>query len=223
MLDILRNKLGYYVPEPQILNSKDFGVPQNRRRIYIVGFKDEVAYNNFKYPEATGRITRVGDILEKNVNDWYFLSQRYYEGLLKHAERHKAKGQGFGLQILDINGISNTLVVGNMGRERNLVQDEIRGHFYKEGMDRASTKNDAGVRKLTIRECANLQGFPKRFSFAQVSKTQAYKQLGNTVSVPAIKAVANEIRKSLNLSMTLPGKSVTSGDENLRQELLGTN
>lgn len=200
MLGILRDKLNYFVPEPQILNSKNFGVPQNRERIYIVGFKDKKAFENFKYPEGSDLVPRIRDVLEESVDDWYYLSQKYYEGLVKHAERHKAKKQGFGLKILDKDGISNTLVVGNMGRERNLIKDAVRNNFYKEGMDRALTKNNEGVRKLTIRECARLQGFPESFSFEKVSKTQAYKQLGNTVSVPAIKAVAFQLFNLLTQS-----------------------
>ncbi|HUD05105.1 MAG TPA: DNA (cytosine-5-)-methyltransferase [Patescibacteria group bacterium] len=186
MLDVLRNELGYYVPEPEILNSKNFGVPQNRERIYIVGFRDETT---FKYPTGNEKIPNLHDILEEEVEDeFYFLSQKYLDCLIRHKNRHEKKGNGFGLEILDPEGISNTLVVGNMGRERNLIKDLHSPIAFR--------KNKMGVRKLTIRECARLQGFPKNFEFP-VSRTQAYKQLGNTITIPVITSIGKHIKKSL--------------------------
>lgn len=190
ILDVLRNKLGYYVPDPAVLNSKDFGLPQNRERIYIVGFRDNIP---FEFPTPLTNTQSVADILEKRqVEEFYFLSQKYYEGLANHKARHQAKGSGFGFEILDPSGISHALVVGNMGRERNLIQDSPRIGFYPENTNKAIARNNLGVRKLTVRECARLQGFPEWFTFP-VSRTQAYKQLGNTVSVPVIKEIAIKI------------------------------
>ncbi len=186
--------LGYNVYW-EILNSKDFGLPQNRQRIYIVGFREKTKFN---FPQAVSMALKISDILESNVDEWYFLSQKYYEGLSNHKLRHKVKGSGFGFEILDKEGISHALVVGNMGRERNLIQDIPRKGFFKEGTDK-KLKNKFGVRKLTIRECARLQGFPEDFTFP-VSRTQAYKQLGNSVSVPVIRAVAKNIYAVLEQS-----------------------
>ena len=194
ILTILEKDLGYNV-HYSVLNSKDFGLPQSRARIYIVGFKDNV---EFEFPEKIQiKQPKISDILEKKVDEFYYLSQKYYEGLANHKARHSAKGSGFGFEILNPNGISHSLVVGNMGRERNLIKDRLSKNAYSEGMDKAKTKNALGVRKLTIRECARLQGFPDSFLFP-VSRTQTYKQLGNTVSIPVIKAVAIQIRKSLD-------------------------
>lgn len=194
ILDVLRNDLGYYVPNPVVLNSKDFGLAQNRERIYIIGFEQEI---NFEFPIGIEKEARIKDILEEDVDESHFLSQQYYEGLINHKNRHKAKGSGFGFDILDPKGIAHALVVGNMGRERNLILDKPRENFYKEGMNKLKTKNKDGVRKLTIKECARLQGFPISFTFP-VSKTQAYKQLGNTVSVPVITLIAKNIYACLD-------------------------
>jgi DNA (cytosine-5)-methyltransferase 1 len=172
---------GYTIFE-KILNSKNFGVPQHRERAYIVGIK--TPHKEFIFPLQSTRDGKkqVRQILEKKVRDKYYLSQKYYEGLMAHKERHSAKGSGFGCEILDPKGVSNTIVCGNMGRERNLIQD------------RAISINKWGVRKLTERECARLQGFPDDFKIP-VSSTQAYKQFGNAVSVP----VANEVARKLKL------------------------
>jgi DNA (cytosine-5)-methyltransferase 1 len=204
MLDVLENELGYYT-NYEILNSKDFGLPQKRERIYIVGFQDRIDFN---FPKPIENIQpKLTDILEEKVGDeTYFLTQKYYEGLAKHKERHRAKGSGFGFEILDPNGLSYALVVGNMGRERNLVLDKPKKGFYKPGMDKATSKNSLGIRKLTIKECARLQGFGHKFIFP-VSRTQAYKQLGNAVSVPVVKSVANLIYAAL-INMSKKRKAI---------------
>ncbi len=92
--------------------------------------------------------------------------------------------------------IANSLVVGRMGRERNLIRGIVKDGFYKDGMDK-SAKNYLGLRTLTVKECARLQGFPKGFVIP-VSDNQAYRQLGNTVSIPVIKVIARKIKKTLD-------------------------
>lgn len=175
---------GYTVVE-KILDSKDFGVPQHRERIYIVGIKNN--RQNFEFPklEKSSDDNKLKNVLEKKVPEKYYLSQRYYEGLLAHKQRHAEKGSGFGCEIISPEGVSNTLVCGSMGRERNLIKD------------RPVQKNKWGVRKLTERECARLQGFPDWFEIP-VSTTQAYKQFGNSVSVPVIRAIAKKLKKTLS-------------------------
>lgn len=170
---------GYKIYE-KLLNSKDFGVPQKRERVYIVGISNP--HKDFKFPSPTPKNKVVADILEENVPEKYYLSEKYYTGLLKHRDRHLAKGSGFGCEILDPQGISNTLVCGNMGRERNLIQDK------------PVQSNRWGIRKLTTRECARLQGFPDSFKIP-VPQTQAYKQFGNAVSVPVAHKIAVSLRK----------------------------
>jgi DNA (cytosine-5)-methyltransferase 1 len=193
--DILVNKLGYHIFY-KVINSKDFGLPQNRERIYIVGFSKKV---NFDFPEPTGEKLKVGDILEKEEADVkYFISQRYYECLARHKAYHRAKGHGWGYEVVDLNGTANSLVVGRMGRERNLIKEPIREYFYREGMNK-SAKNCLGLRTLTPRECARLQGFPEDYKIP-VSDNQAYKQFGNTVSVPVVEAIARRIIRFLKPS-----------------------
>lgn len=188
---ILRNRLGYFIYW-KILNSSDFGLPQSRERVYIVGFKKDVG---FKFPNPTNKRTKLKEVLEKEIDNKYFISQKYYECLVRHKAHHRARGNGWGFEIVDPEGMANSLVVGRMGRERNLIQEQTREHFYREGMDK-STKNCLGLRTLTPRECARLQGFPDSFEIP-VSDTQAYKQFGNTVSIPVVKATAKRMKKHL--------------------------
>lgn len=194
ILNVLRNDLGYFVPEPQIVNAKDFGVPQNRERIYIVGFHKDTGINEFNYPKPLNKKVTFADIKEKEVPATkYFLSTQYVQTLENHKARHESKGNGFGYAIIPDDGISNAIVVGGMGRERNLVLDH-RIIDFTPTTHIKGTVNREGIRKMTPREWARLQGFPDNY-LIPVADASAYKQFGNSVAVPAIQATAKEILK----------------------------
>jgi DNA (cytosine-5)-methyltransferase 1 len=197
ILNVLRNDLGYFVPEPQIINAKNFGVPQNRERIYIVGFRQDLNISNFEYPKPFEVNPTFEDVKERNVPPTkYYLSTQYVQTLVNHKARHENKGNGFGYAIIPDNGIANAIVVGGMGRERNLVLDH-RITDYTPTTHIKGTVNREGIRKMTPREWARLQGFPDNF-IIPVADASAYKQFGNSVAVPAIQATANEILKLIN-------------------------
>jgi DNA (cytosine-5)-methyltransferase 1 len=192
ILHTLRNDLGYFVPDPQIVNAKDFGVPQNRERIFIVGFLDEEACNSFTYPKPPKTIVTFADVkAEKEVSVKYYLSTRYLKTLRAHKARHASKGNGFGYAIVPDDGIASAIVVGGMGRERNLVNDD-RLTTFEPITHIKGTVNREGIRKMTPREWARLQGYPDNY-IIPVADASAYKQFGNSVAVPAIKATAKEI------------------------------
>lgn len=168
----------------KVLKAADFGVPQNRERIYIVGF-DKNRYSNaedytFKYPQPTNKKTCVGDILESSVDSKYTISDRLYQGHLRRREEHKKKGNGFGFSVFDA---------------KSEHANTLSARYYKDGseilIDQGEGKNP---RKLTPRECARLQGFPEKF-IIPVSDTQAYKQFGNSVAVPVVRAIAKNLIK----------------------------
>lgn len=199
ILETLRDDLGYWVPEPQIINAKHFGVPQNRERIFIVGFRKDINISNFEYPQSSGRKVYFKDIKErKTVPTKYYLSTQYLNTLRKHKARHSEKGNGFGFEIIDDNSIANAIVVGGMGKERNLVWDNRIIDFTPETKIKGEV-NREGIRKMTPREWARLQGFPDNF-IIPVADASAYKQFGNSVAIPAIQATGsvllNQLRKS---------------------------
>lgn len=198
ILNVLRNDLGYFVPEPEIVNAKDFGVPQNRERIFIAGFHTSTGISKFNYPISTNKKITFFDIKEKTVpSTKYYLSTQYLKTLRAHRARHEGKGNGFGYEIIQDDQIANAVVCGGMGRERNLVFDHRITDFTP--VTRIKGKvNREGIRKMTPREWARLQGFPDDF-IIPVSDAQAYKQFGNSVAVPAIQAMANEILRSLGI------------------------
>jgi DNA (cytosine-5)-methyltransferase 1 len=192
ILNVLRNDLGYFVPEPQILNAKNFGVPQNRERIFIVGFRQDLEVTEFDYPKPIDKKIRFIDVREeKTVPSKYYLSNQYLNTLIKHKARHESKGNGFGYEIIKDDGIANAIVCGGMGRERNLIIDH-RLEDYTPTTNIKGEINRQGIRKMTPREWARLQGYPDKF-LIPVADASAYKQFGNSVAVPAIRATAEKI------------------------------
>lgn len=198
ILNVLRNDLGYFVPEPQIMNAKDFGVPQNRERIFIVGFRKDLNITEFSYPKPSKKKVSFAQVKEKKVVPTkYYLSTQYLQTLHNHKARHASKGNGFGFEIIPDDGISNAVVCGGMGRERNLVYDNRITDFTPQTKIKG-TVNREGIRKMTPREWARLQGFPENYKIV-VADASAYKQFGNSVAVPAIKATAEKILETIGV------------------------
>lgn len=193
----------------------DFGLPQKRTRTYIIGFLNNIIPKNYKLqplPKTNNRtiFKNLYELIEKDVSAKYYLSEQYVKTLEKHKANHKSKGNGFGFKIVNIgeNPISNTiLATGGSGKERNLIFQEKLEYYGKMVGSKKSPINNKGIRVMTPIEWARLQGFKDyafikngidTFSFPKnVSETQQYKQLGNSVSIPVIEELANYIYKVL--------------------------
>ena len=218
--------VGYVVYLPKtgkytdmILNARDFGVPQNRERIYIVGFRADlvciadggtkakggIKLNEFSYPKPTDKTKVFCDVMEPNpVPAKYYLSNQYLDTLIAHRKRHEDKGHGFGYEIIDKDhDVANAIVTGGMGRERNLIYDD-RQKDMTPTTNIKGAYNDQGIRRMTPREWGELQGYPTIFPDAlgrlfkiPVADASAYKQFGNSVAVPAIQATAEQLLKVL--------------------------
>lgn len=181
----------------KVLNSRDFGVPQNRERIYLVCFRDDIAPDDFSFPVGGDASVRIADILDPApVPARYYLSETYLDSLKAHKARHAARGNGFGYVVRDLDGIAGTVVCGGMGRERNLIADH-REHSMVPTTNIKGGINREDIRKMTPREWARLQGFPDSFELP-LADTHLYKQLGNSVTVPVIEAIAREIGRYLD-------------------------
>lgn len=191
----LEKDLGYKVFD-KILNSKDFGVPQNRERLYIVAFRKDIAPNKFDFPKGSSTKTLKDVIENKEVSSKYYLSDTYLETLRKHRARHEAKGNGFGYQIRDLDSIAGAVVCGGMGRERNLIIDNRLTNFTPVTHIKGEI-NKEYIRKLTPREWARLQGFPDDY-ILPLADVHLYKQLGNSVTIPVIEAIAAKIKEVLD-------------------------
>lgn len=190
--------LGYKV-FTKVLNSKDFNVPQNRERIYIVCFRNDIAPENFEFPVGADTGIRIKDILDPApIDSKYYLSDTYLETLRQHKARHEAKGQGFGYVVRGLDDIAGAIVCGGMGRERNLIIDS-RPHSMTPSTHIKGHINTEDVRKMTPREWARLQGFPEDYKLV-LSDVHLYKQFGNSVTVNVIKAIAKKIKDTKVLS-----------------------
>jgi len=172
MLENLEN-CGYQVSY-QILNAKDFGLPQNRERIYIVGNKKG---NKFEFPTPTFAETKLGDILEKEVNGKYTLTNRLWEYTQERKKIHQQKGNGFGYSLFNSN---------------SHYTSTLSARYYKDGAEILVEQKNNIPRRLTPRECARLMGFSDNFEIV-VSDTSAYKQFGNSVAIKVIEKLAKKI------------------------------
>lgn len=166
----------------EVLDGKHF-VPQHRERIVIVGF-DMDRYEGreeFKFPTMPEVTHAVEDILDPNPDPKYTLSDKLWKYLQDYAAKHKAKGNGFGFGLVNMDGITRTL----------------SARYYKDGSEVLIPQEGQNPRRLTPRECARLQGFPDNFVIP-VSDTQAYKQFGNSVVRPLMQAVGEKIVSELD-------------------------
>ncbi len=185
--DTLDN-LGYQV-HTKIIDAAGW-VPQHRERVFIVGFDKQVFGSEgpkFSFPEApTGPAPKFCDILDPNTPAKYTLTDHLWKYLQDYAAKHKAKGNGFGFGMTDLNGVSRTL----------------SARYFKDGSEvlipQGKGKNP---RRLSPREAARLMGFPDEFPIV-VSDTQAYKQFGNAVSPPVVEAIGRELAKSIGNHLT---------------------
>ncbi len=173
--------LGYNVFH-KVLNARDFGVPQNRERIYIVALnKRKLGSIGFIFPFGSRKETRLGNILETSVDEKYTLSNKLWQGHQRRLREHRAKGNGFGYSLFN---------------RDSTYTSTISARYYKDGSEILVEQANKNPRKLTPREAARLQGFPESF-IIPVSDNQAYKQFGNSVAVPVVKAIARAMVKIL--------------------------
>lgn len=188
-------QLGYKVFD-EVLNSKDFGVAQNRERVYIVAFREDIAPEDFNFPHPKMDKVTIRQIMEKEVPSVkYWLSDVYVETLRNHKKRHASKGNGFGYEIRDLDDVAGAIVCGGMGKERNLIIDDRLTDFTPVTHIKGQV-NREGIRKMTPREWARLQGFKDDF-IIPLADTHMYKQFGNSVTVNVIEAIAKEIKEVL--------------------------
>ncbi|WP_026471600.1 DNA (cytosine-5-)-methyltransferase [Alkanindiges illinoisensis] len=197
----LSARLNYWV-DYKVLRAADFGAPQNRERIFIVGFDkdfygEDVDFDQlFEWPIPSGIPTRVGDILEdreqiQTRGDFYTISDKLWDGHQRRKDQHKEKGNGFGYTLYN---------------SESAYTNTLSARYYKDGSEILIDQSEHGLnpRKLTPRECARLQGFPENYIIDAVSQGQIYKQFGNSVCMNVIRAVAEKMVHTMNRAQQKP-------------------
>ena len=179
-LNALRS-LGYHC-HAEVLNTKDYGIPQNRERLYVVGFLDADRYFSFRFaPKQPLKLT-LGDMLETSVDEKYFLSERAIRCFKKKDNNFQGS-----FSPKNPSGTANclTTAAGNRRTDTFIIQ---RPRDFNKGGER--------IRKLTPRECLRLQGIGDDFKIV-VSDTQIYKQAGNAMSQNVVEMILGQIVGSL--------------------------
>ena len=189
IMHVLCVELGYRV-RYRVISSHPW-VPQRRERIFIVGFRDptEFDFDNLEIPE--GRQPVLGDILEKDVPPKYTLTEHLWNYLRDYKAKHQSAGNGFGYSAFGPNDVTRTL----------------SARYYKDGSEILVAQPGCRPRRLTPRECARLMGFdePRGSDFKiPVSDTQAYRQFGNAVVVPVVRAVAKLMAPHVHSAVETP-------------------
>jgi len=175
--------LGYHV-KSKVLNSMEYGnIPQNRERIYIVGFKNKNYHDKFEFPEPAKLTVKIKDILESNVPEkYYYNGKPLYDKLKDHVKEGNVYQWRRQYVRENKKGVCPTLTA-NMG---------MGGHNVP------IIKDKKGIRKLTPLECARIQGFPNSYRLPLLADSALYKQFGNSVSVPVVEAVAKQMMRAMN-------------------------
>lgn len=165
---------GYKNISVTTLKARDFGLPQNRERLYIVGFRDDSLF--FSFPQPPHIKTKLGNILEDDIADKYTISDKLWAGHQRRKRENKRKGKGFGYGLFTADSVyTNTL----------------SARYYKDGSEILIAQQGQNPRRLTPRECARLQGFPDSYILpSTVSDAQLYRQFGNSVPINVIEAIA---------------------------------
>ncbi|MDO8512680.1 MAG: transcriptional repressor LexA [bacterium] len=175
--------LGYYL-KIKVLNSMDYGnIPQNRERVYMVGFKNKDYSEKFEFPNPVKLTKKITDLLEKNVPEKYYYNGKPLFEKLKGSIKEEGRVYQWRRQYVRENksGVCPTLTA-NMG---------TGGHNVP------IIKDKKGIRKLTPLECARIQGFPASYKIPKLADSALYKQFGNSVSVPVIEAVGKQMMRAM--------------------------
>lgn len=196
IMHVLKHELGYHV-EYRVVSSAPW-VPQKRERIFIVGFREktEFRFDDLAVPSGDG--PQLGSILDEIVDEKYTLTEHMWSYLQGYKEKHRSAGNGFGYSLFGPGDVARTL----------------SARYYKDGSEILIEQSGRRPRRLTPRECARLMGFekPGRTDFRiPVSDTQAYRQFGNAVVVPVVRAVARIMKPAIFDALEREGR-VPTGD-----------
>lgn len=171
----------------RVLASNDYGnLPQIRKRIYIVAIREDISNRLYQYPEPIELTLKSSDIINRSVKQhdiYYYTEGKMYNRLAAHMKDRKAI---YRITDTEVRWTKNQMcptLTANMGTHKDRVH---------------VVWDDYGIRKMTLRECLDFQGFPKEFYFPNtITIDDAYKQIGNTVSVPVIARLATKIKEML--------------------------
>lgn len=204
IMHVLEVELGYKV-QYRVISSEPW-VPQKRERIFIVGFREDNGFDFSKLEIPAGRKPVLGHILEKDVDPKYTLTAHMWKYLQDYKEKHRGAGNGFGFGLFGPNDVTRTL----------------SARYYKDGSEVLVEQPGKRPRRLTPLECSRLMGFnePQGTDFViPVSDTQAYRQFGNAVVVPVVRAVASLMKPHIEMALDAAGAHPLLAEVNQQQDI----
>ena len=198
IMHVLESELGYSV-KTRVVDSSPW-VPQKRERIFMVGFREPTAFDFDELAIPTGRAPTLRTVLDTEVDSKYTLTRHLWNYLQDYKKRHRSAGNGFGYSLFGPDDVARTL----------------SARYYKDGSEILIRQVGRRPRRLTPRECARLMGFEKpggtEFRIP-VSDTQAYRQFGNAVVVPVVRAVAQLMKPHLAELLAREGRRLPSASQ----------
>jgi len=179
--------------DPTVLDAQDFGIPQHRKRVFIVLLREDLHLPTIQMPEGGKERIPLSSVLEdpEDVDPKYTLGEGTWETLNRHKQHHEKQGNGFGYRLWNLD-------------DRSAVSATISARYHKDGAEALiPVEGQERPRRLMPNEVRRLMGFPDEFEFP-VSDTQAYRQLGNSIVVPVAKAVLGAVVSALEEAGYLP-------------------
>ena len=199
IMQVLEGELGYAV-ETRVVDSSPW-VPQKRERIFMVGFRDRTEFDFDQLAIPGGPAPALRTILDSEVDSKYTLTKHLWNYLQDYKKKHRSAGNGFGYSLFGPDDVARTL----------------SARYYKDGSEILIRQKRRRPRRLTPRECARLMGFerPGETEFRiPVSDTQAYRQFGNAVVVPVVRAVAQLMKAHIAAFLAQEGRELSSARQN---------
>lgn len=190
----LKEETGYYVVNPTSLNALDYGVPQLRRRVWLVAFANPISAMTFEWPNPEKRTWKLEDILDKNPNPSLYLTQKHLDYLNEMSRKNLEKGFQYTSIILDPEKESKSISFGGQGWDRNLLYDK---EHAPDMLPNGRNVNDEYLRRLSPRELCRLQGFPEHYKVALTWRT-SWRLMGRATNVNVASKITKQILKAID-------------------------
>ena len=215
LIRTLKETTGYYVVNPAILEALNYGVPQQRKRLWFAAFANPISAMEFRWPNPQKRTWKLKDILEENPEPKYYISEEHFNFLKGYDRKNKELGYRFSSNILDKEEESYSIIYGGKGWDKNIIQQPQKAPQFLPNGQRC---NNMGLRRLTSTELYRLQGFPDEFISLDGWRT-AWDYAGRATNVKVVSSIMSEIKKAISVeTINIGAKKLIESGLNFNRE-----